>query len=340
MLIAKIIAKKNTGPQASRKPCGSKPSRPGAVAFLEDELGDAERGAGGEQVGDDADRRDQRGLQRDQQQQEAEAEDDADDQRRLARRARPRGRGSRRGRRRPSRRRAASERRRSIAVPSCLEDGSTFGIAWSRTTSPDAPGCGGVTWAMAGSAASRRAHARGVGGRGDDLERARGAEAEALLDELVALAAGVALGDDLDRRHAGVQREHGDRERAEDGDGGDAQRPRMPPEPLAPGGEAGAAMLAVVDPGQRELVDLGAELAEHGGQQRQRRGQDEDDREHDPDGHRAEGGAVDEHHRGQRDQHGQAAEQDGLAGGVHRLLDGVDAVLVLAEERAAEPHRR
>jgi hypothetical protein len=54
------------------------------VAFLEDELGDTERRAGGEQVGDDADRRDQRRLQRDQQQQEAESKDDADDHGRLA----------------------------------------------------------------------------------------------------------------------------------------------------------------------------------------------------------------------------------------------------------------
>jgi hypothetical protein len=95
-------------------------------------------------------------------------------------------------------------------------------------------------------------------------------------------------------------------------------------------------MLTLVDPRQREVVDLGAESAEHRGQQRQRRGEHEDDREHDPEGHRAERGAVDQHDRRQRDEDGDAAEQDGLAGGVHGLLDGVDAVLVLAEQRVPE----
>ena len=44
----------------------------GQVAVLEDQLGDAERRAGGEQVGEHADGRDHRRLQRDEQQQEAE----------------------------------------------------------------------------------------------------------------------------------------------------------------------------------------------------------------------------------------------------------------------------
>ena len=54
-------------------------------AVLEDPLGDAERGGGGQQVGEHAGGGDQRRLQREQQQQEAEPEDDADDERRLGR---------------------------------------------------------------------------------------------------------------------------------------------------------------------------------------------------------------------------------------------------------------
>ncbi len=47
-----------------------------------------------------------------------------------------------------------SVRRRSIACPISPEEGSDAGTAWIRTTSPEAPGWGGVTCAIAGSAAS------------------------------------------------------------------------------------------------------------------------------------------------------------------------------------------
>ena len=57
----------------------------GAVAVLEDQPGDAEGGAGREQVREDAERGDQRRLQRDEQEQEAEREHDADHERRLRR---------------------------------------------------------------------------------------------------------------------------------------------------------------------------------------------------------------------------------------------------------------
>jgi len=50
-------------------------------AVLEDPFGQAERGAGGEQVGKYADGGDQRRLQRDQQQHEPKSDDDADHQR-------------------------------------------------------------------------------------------------------------------------------------------------------------------------------------------------------------------------------------------------------------------
>ena len=53
------------------------------MAVLEDQAADAEGGADGEQVGEDAEGGNQRRLQRDQQEQEAEGEDDADHERRL-----------------------------------------------------------------------------------------------------------------------------------------------------------------------------------------------------------------------------------------------------------------
>ena len=95
-------------------------------------------------------------------------------------------------------------------------------------------------------------------------------------------------------------------------------------------------MLAGVHPAKRALVDLGAELGERRGEQCERGGEDEDDGEHDPERHRAEGGARHEHHRGERDEHGRAGEEDCFAGGVHRDGDGVDRVELRAEEGAAE----
>ena len=91
------------------------------------------------------------------------------------------------------------------------------------------------------------------------------------------------------------------------------------PQALPPGGKARRAVLTGVHPGQRDLVDLRAELREHGREQGQGRREHEDDREHDPEAHRAEGRARDEHHGGQRDQHGQPGEEHGLAGRIHRL---------------------
>ena len=59
------MAPKNSGAQASTKPCGWKCSKPGQVTVLEDQLGDAERGGDRGQVGDDADERDQRAAEGD-----------------------------------------------------------------------------------------------------------------------------------------------------------------------------------------------------------------------------------------------------------------------------------
>ena len=168
-----------------------------------------------------------------------------------------------------------------------------------------------------------RGDLRGVGLGRDDLQRAGRALAEGVLHLGVGGARAVALGHDLDRRHAGLQAEHGDAQRDEDRDGDGAVGDGPAPQALGPGGEARRAVLAGVHPRQRELVHARAELGQHGGQQRERRREDEDDREHDAERHRPERGRRHEHHRAERDEHGQPGEQDGLAGGVHRLGDGV-----------------
>ena len=94
-------------------------------------------------------------------------------------------------------------------------------------------------------------------------------------------------------------------------------------------------MFAGVDPAERTLVDLRAELGEGRREERERGGEDEDDGEHDPERHRAEGRTGNEHHGGERDQHGRAGEEDGLACGVHGHGDSVDRLEVGAEEGAA-----
>ena len=143
-------------------------------------------------------------------------------------------------------------------------------------------------------------------------------------------------GDDLDRGHAGLEPDDRQREQDQDQGCGGPVEVGVAPEPLAPAGEAGGAVLARVHPAERERVDLRAELRQHRRQQGQGRGEHEEDAEHDPERHRAEGGAGDEHHRRERDQHGQAGEEDGLAGGVHRHRDRVARREFGAEEGAAE----
>ena len=307
----------------------------GAVAVLEDQPGDAEGGAGREQVRQDAERGDQRRLQRDEQEQEAEREHDADHERRL--------RGERllevvvlgRG--------AADERRGGSADAEPVDrasDGGARGVGVrDRLDQREAVGCPagrarrgrcrGRAWRRPTTAAASRC------GR-DDLERAGRADAEGLLHLRVADPRAVVGRDDLDRGHPRLQPDDGKREQHEDQRRGGAVEVRVAPEPLAPAGEARGAVLAGVHPAERERVDPRAELREHGGQQRQRRGEHEDDAEHDPERHRAEGRARDEHHRRERDQHREAGEEDGLAGGVHRHGDRVAGVERRAEEGAAE----
>ena len=171
------------------------------------------------------------------------------------RQRRPRGRGSRRRRRPRATRPGRASRSRSMVSPVASARGAGARHGLRRARARRRPRWAGVTRAMPGSAA---AIARGLGhgaGGADDLQRARRARAEGRRHLLVALARGVARGDDLDRRHAGLQ--------AEDRDGQDQQRhqgrepveDRAAPEPLGPGGEPRRAVLAAVHPRQGELVD-------------------------------------------------------------------------------------
>ena len=73
----------------------------------------------------------------------------------------------------------------------------------------------GMTWATPGVGLGDGGDLRGVGLGGDDLQRAGRALAERVLHLGVGDARAVALGHDLDRRHAGLQPEHGDAQRDE-----------------------------------------------------------------------------------------------------------------------------
>ena len=269
------------------------------MAVLEDQPGDAERGAGGEQVGEHADGGDERRLQRDEQQQEAEGEHDADHERRLAPRAAARGRGSRPPRRRRARpagsvgaqpvdRRADGRARRvgvrdrlhqrvrrpRRAAPACTcaMPGSACAIAvtrcasrWRARRSAAAPGAPGPK--AAGPGCSRRASCRRSG--------------TTLIDGMPSSGRGPAAASASRTTSAS-----------------DAVEQRAAPEPLAPARRSAASgARRSATHGSASLSTRGPSLAEHRRQQRQRRREDEDDRDHDPERHRAEGGARHEHHR-------------------------------------------
>ena len=183
----------------------------------------------------------------------------------------------------------------------------------------------GTAWISASAAGARlgghhRARCRGrprrprrraaASAAGPTTWRAPGAPGpKAGCDLLVADAGGVAGGDDLDRGHAGAQAERpaaasssrttqrGARRRRS------GWRQRRSPQAA----KRGERCSPVCTQGSESLSTRGPELAEHRGQQRQRRRQHEDDRDHDAERHRAERGAGDEHHRRQRDQHRDAA---------------------------------
>ena len=194
------------------KPCDSKPSSPAPWPSWKISRPIAEGGAGREQVGDDAERGDQRRLQRDEQEQEAEREHDADHERR------------------PRRERllevvvlgggAADERARRAARAQPVDRRPTaaarrVGVGIACTSArPFPPGLGGETRRCRGRARGAAATAASRARR-DDLERARRARAEGLLHLRVADAGAVVLGHDLDRGHAGLQAEHRQREQDE-----------------------------------------------------------------------------------------------------------------------------
>ena len=182
--MAKIIAKKKTGRPGVEVALRLEPEQPGAVAVLEDQPSDAEGGADGEQVRDDAERGDQRRLERDEQEQEAEHEHDADDERRL--------RGERLlevvvlGGRAPDERtcgervaepvdRAADGRVGGIGGRDGLDERTAVAARLRRRDTGDAA-----------VGARGRGDRRGVALRRDDLERAGGAGAEGLLHLRVA----------------------------------------------------------------------------------------------------------------------------------------------------------
>ena len=198
----------------------------------------------------------------------------------------------------------ACSRSRSMVAPTALSDGSCFGTTWTMTV-PARPGIGGHHLGDARVGLGGRGDPHGVGLRGDDLQRAGRAFAEGFLHLGVGGAGAVALGHDLDRRHAGLQAEDGDAQRDEEHDGHGAVGDGAAPEALGPGGEARRAVLTRVHPRQRELVHPRAELGQDGRQQGERRREDEDDREHDAERHRPERGRRHEHHRRERDEHGQ-----------------------------------
>ena len=80
--------------------------------------------------------------------------------------------------------------------------------------------------------------AGGVGTLGDDLQRPRGTRPERLLHLRVADARAVALRNDLDRRHPGIEPENGHGQEEQNGEGRHTVERRAAPEPLAPSREA------------------------------------------------------------------------------------------------------
>ncbi len=197
-----------------------------------------------------------------------------------------------------------SWRRRSIVTPVSVVEGPLARHSLDQNQAGGAPsrrgdrndarvgregGCGGG----------------GLGCRCRHLQGPRRAGSEGGADLAIADPRGIALRHDLDRGHARLQA--GQRQcQADQHDQGEATVEEWPaPESLAPGGEAGGAMLAAVGPGERQPVDPRPEFGQHGRQQGQRRGEHEDHRDHDSQRDRAEGRARHQHHRRERDQDGQ-----------------------------------
>ena len=264
------------GSEASTKPCDSKPRKSNTGPFLEDEARDAEGGGGREQVREHADGRDQGRLQREQGSSRKPStsttpttsgvRDDSASSRSWFSAAAP-----------PTRLPVGSaSRRRSIVSPTAGSDGSAWGVAWSSVRVADLP----ATATPATPASPRRTRAAAVASsRGTTTWAPPGASPERLLHEVVAAAGQVALGHDLDRRHARLEPKRGQGEHDEEGGG--CSSPRRP-------GGARAVQPSARTPvtGARPHVPTAgragrpsrAELREHGRQEREGRGEHEDDR--------------------------------------------------------------
>ena len=163
----------------------------GAVAVLEDQAGDSEGGADGEQVGEDADGGDHGGLECDQEEEEAEAEDDADHERGLGREGlfEVVVLGGCTADEHPGGERGAEPVDRAA-------DGLAGGVLLGDGLDQrELPVAGGLDGEDAGDAGVATQDCRGGGGLAawpDDLELPGCAGPEGLLDERVALAGGVA----------------------------------------------------------------------------------------------------------------------------------------------------
>ena len=194
------------------------------MAVLEDQLGHAERGAGGQQVGEHADGGDHRRLQGDQQKREPERQHDADHQRRLpGQRALEvvvlgDGAADQRALRQVGAQavdRRADRRVRRVLLGDRLDDRQSAAARLRGQHLRDA--------GIAPARPRRRAAASPAGAT--SCSGPGGAGPNAALHLLVALARPVAARHDLDRRHARVELQHRQRQRAQRRRSRSARRP-------------------------------------------------------------------------------------------------------------------
>ena len=311
------------------------------MAVLEDQLRHAERRRRGEQVHQHGRRGGDRCADDEQQQREAHRDHQAVDERK------PAGEGAleivapRRPRRRRARHPAAVIARGRRAR--CSAGDGTH----SRQHEAAAP-LGRRRGRHAGAVLERGEHAPGLARRRHDLQLGGRPGSEGVLKPLVAGARARVGGQDAGRRHRRAQAEHRQGERDEHGERQPADHERAAPDQPSPARERLAAVLHGARPGQREAVDARAEARQQRRQQGQRRSEHEPHGEQDPERARAERLARHEHDRGQRRQHGHAADEHRLAGAVHRLGDGVNRAQARSqrgaeanhdEERVVDPHR-
>ena len=216
-----------------------------------------------------------------------------------------------------------SARRRSIVAPTALSDGSCLGTTWTMHVAA-AAGHRRHDLRDAGVGLRDRGDARGVGLGRDDLQRAGRARAEGLLDLRVGDAGAVALGHDLDRRHAGLAgrapgwpaRPGRRRRRAPKATG---RRHRRSPQAA----KRGERCSPECTHGSESLSTRGPSLASTAGSSVSVAARMKTTESMIPSAIDRNAGDGTSITALQRDEHGHAAEQDGLAGGVHRLGDRV-----------------